>query len=325
MTVNIKNVSIEGYAALAPMAGVACRAMRRVAREFGAAFAVGEMASAKGIVLGGKNSEILLEADTERPFAVQLFGADPACMARAAQAAAQYGPDIIDLNFGCPAPKITSGGAGSALLCDLPLAEKIVRDVVRAVGLPVTVKMRKGFGHGHDVAEEAAKRFEDAGAAAITVHGRTRAEMFAPPCDLDCIARVKRAVSVPVIGNGDIQSARDARRMFNETGCDLVMVGRGSLGRPWLFAEINTEMAGLPAPCAPSPGERLAVMRRQIAFLLEDKGESVGFREARKHAAWYMNGLRGAARLRSLCTQIKSLSDIDAVCELALQFSEDAD
>ncbi len=158
------------------------------------------------------------------------------------------------------------------------------------------------------MAEEAAKRFEDAGAAAITVHGRTRAEMFAPPCDLDCIARVKRAVAVPVIGNGDIQSARDARRMFNETGCDLVMVGRGSRGRPWRFAELTTEMAGLPAPCAPSPGERRAVMRRQIAFLLEDK--RIRRLRRRKTAAWYDERPAGRGAPASLCTQIKKPSDI---------------
>ncbi|MEG1774168.1 MAG: tRNA-dihydrouridine synthase family protein, partial [Oscillospiraceae bacterium] len=203
----IGSVPIEGFAALAPMAGVADRAVRAVSRRFGACYAVGEMTSAKGLAMGSKKSAELLACDPERPFAVQLFGADPACIARAAAFAAAFCPDVIDLNLGCPAPKISGGGAGRALLKNLPLAQAVVEAAVRATSLPVTVKFRRGYDAADDVAVEAARRFEAAGAAALTVHGRTRAQMYAPPVDLGCIAAVKAAVSIPVIGNGDIFTA----------------------------------------------------------------------------------------------------------------------
>lgn len=208
--------------------------------------------------------------------------------------------------------------SGSALLRNLPLAGEIARAAVEgAGGIPVTAKIRRGYDAGEDVAVEAARRLEAAGVAAVTVHGRTRAQMYAPPVDLGCIARVKAAVSVPVIGNGDIFTAQDAARMFEETGCDLVMVGRGALGNPWLFAEINARMRGEPLPPRPALGERLKVMREEISLLLADKGERVGFREARKHVSWYMTGLRGAASLRRLCGEISSWEGIDAVCREA--------
>ena len=314
----IAGVTIEGFAALAPMAGVADRAVREVSRAHGACYTVGEMTSAKGLCQHSKKSAVLLEPDEARPYAVQLFGSEPESIREAARAAALLSPDIIDLNMGCPAPKITGGGAGSALLRNLPLAGEIARAAVEgAGGIPVTAKIRRGYDAGEDVAVEAARRLEAAGVAAVTVHGRTRAQMYAPPVDLGCIARVKAAVSVPVIGNGDIFTAQDAARMFEETGCDLVMVGRGALGNPWLFAEINARMRGEPLPPRPALGERLKVMREEISLLLADKGERVGFREARKHVSWYMTGLRGAASLRRLCGEISSWEGIDAVCREA--------
>jgi len=185
--------------------------------------------------------------------------------------------------------------------------------------IPVTAKIRKGYDAGHDVAVEAAQRLEAAGAAAITVHGRTRAQMYSPPVDIDCIARVKAAVSVPVIGNGDIYTAQDAKNMFERTGCDLVMIGRGALGNPWLFAEINALMRGEPAPQPPTVEQRLDMMRREISILIADKGERVGFRESRKHVAWYMTGMRGAASLRRLCGMINGWEDIDNICREAIE------
>jgi len=316
----ISNVEINGFAALAPMAGVADLAVRTVSRELGACYAVGEMTSAKGVSMGSQKSAELLVCDEARPFAVQLFGTDPDCIKEAARQAAEGKPDIIDINMGCPAPKIVGGGAGSALLKNLPLAEKIVKAAVEGAGdIPVTAKIRKGYDAGHDVAVEAAQRLEAAGAAAITVHGRTRAQMYSPPVDIDCIARVKAAVSVPVIGNGDIYTAQDAKNMFERTGCDLVMIGRGALGNPWLFAEINALMRGEPAPQPPTVEQRLDMMRREISILIADKGERVGFRESRKHVAWYMTGMRGAASLRRLCGMINGWEDIDNICREAIE------
>lgn len=316
----IKNVEINGFAAMAPMAGVADLAVRTVSREHGACYAVGEMTSAKGISMGSKKSAELLAVDAARPFAVQLFGADAACMKLAAAEAAKRRPDIIDINMGCPAPKITGGLAGSALLKNLKLAAEVARAAVEGAGdIPVTVKIRKGYDEGDDVAVEAAKLLEEQGVAAITVHGRTRSQMYSPPVDTGCIARVKAAVKIPVIGNGDIFTAEDAKRMFETTGCDLVMVGRGALGNPWLFDEINAVMRGEPLPKRPTLKERLDVMRREITLLTEDKGEYIGFKEARKHVSWYMTGLRGAARLRRLCGEINGWADIEAICQAALE------
>ena len=316
----IGHVEINGFAALAPMAGVADPAVRTICREHGACYAVGEMASAKGVSQGSKKSAELLLCDEARPFAVQLFGADPESIRQAAMLAAAGRPDIIDLNMGCPAPKITGGGAGSALLKNLPLAQRIARAAIEGAGdIPVTAKIRKGYDEGGDVAVEAALALEEAGVSAITVHGRTRAQMYAPPVDTGCIARVKAAVKIPVIGNGDIFSAAGAKAMFEQTGCDLVMIGRGALGNPWLFAEINAAMRGEDAPPRPPLELRLEVMRREISLLIADKGEYTGFREARKHAGWYMTGLRGAARLRRMCGAINGWEDIEQICRAAAE------
>lgn len=315
----IGNVKIEGFAAMAPMAGVADKAVREISRRFGACYTVGEMTSAKGLCMGSEKSAELLRPDGGcTPFAVQLFGAEPDCMRRAASMAARLKPAIIDINMGCPAPKIVSGKAGSALLKDIPLAKEIARAAVEgAGGIPVTAKIRKGYEAGDDVAVKAACALCEAGISAITVHGRTRSQMYSPPVDIGCIKRVKQAVSVPVIGNGDIFTAADASRMFEETGCDLVMVGRGALGNPWVFAEIAARMSGKELPKPPSLGERLEVMREEIRLLIEDKGGYIGYKEARKHVAWYMNGLSGAAKLRRRCGEINGWSDIEEICRIA--------
>lgn len=307
-------------AALAPMAGVADHAFREVCVGFGACYVVGEMASAKGMQHGSKKSaELLAITDAERPMAAQIFGDEPETMAEAARRAAAQKPDAIDINMGCPAPKIAGGGSGSALMRNLPLAAAIIRAVCAAVDVPVTVKMRRGWDDDSLCAVELAVLAEENGAAAVTVHGRTRKQMYAPPVDLATIAAVKRAVSIPVIGNGDVDSAESALRMYEQTGCDLVMVGRGALGAPWVFAQIEallTRGARLPEP---EPEEKMAVLLRQIRLACDYKGERVAMREARKHAAWYFRGWRGAAALRRQAGQLARYEDLEALARAALE------
>lgn len=315
----IKNIIITGFAALSPMAGVADRAMREICREYGAAFTVGELTSSRGITLNDKKSaELLSCSDKERPFASQLFGNDPEIMAAAAIRALEFNPDFIDINMGCPAPKVAGNGGGSALMRDPRLAEKIVRAVVTAVNVPVTVKMRTGFDKDSINAPELAKRCENAGAAVITVHGRTRAQMYAPPVDLNSIAAVKKSVKIPVIGNGDVTDGKSAKYMYEATGCDFVSVGRAAQGNPFVFAEINAYMTGKPYS-PPRLEERFAVMMRQIRLMCEYKDPHIAILESRKHTAWYMHGLEGAAALRRMCGEINKISDIEAICQKALE------
>lgn len=294
------NLEIKKTAALAPMAGVADRAFREICAEFGACYVVGEMASSKGMSHNSKKTaELLAVSDMERPAAVQLFGDEPETMANAAKMALAHKPDVIDINMGCPAPKIAGGGSGAALMKNLPLAGEIIRAVVSAAGdLPVTVKIRKGWDENSINAVEAAILAEQCGAAAVTVHGRTRSQMYAPPVDLDIIEQVKRAVSIPIIGNGDIDSAEKAAEMYKKTGCDLVMTGRGALGRPWLFGQIDAYLTRGERMPEPELDEKMAVMLRHIALACGYKGERTAMREARKHVAWYLKGIRGAADFR---------------------------
>lgn len=315
----IKNIIITGFAALSPMAGVADRAMREICREYGAAFTVGELTSARGITLNDKKSAKLLScSDKERPFASQLFGNDPEIMAAAAIRALEFNPDFIDINMGCPAPKVAGNGGGSALMRDPRLAEKIVRAVVTAVNVPVTVKMRTGFDKDSINAPELAKRCENAGAAAITVHGRTRAQMYAPPVDYETIAAVKNAVKIPVVGNGDVTDGNSARFMYESTGCDFVSVGRAAQGNPFVFTEINAYMKGK-SYTPPSLEKRFEVMMRQIRLMCKYKDPHIAILESRKHTAWYMRGLEGAAALRRLCGEINNISDIEVICQKALE------
>lgn len=320
---NIGGVKINGIAALAPMAGVADRAFRELCIGYGAAYCIGEMASAKGLVLGDKKSdELIITAEQERPMAIQLFGDDPQIMAEAAKKSLQFSPDIIDINMGCPTPKITGNGTGSALMKRPQLCGEIVSSICSAVGdVPVTVKIRLGWDSNSINAVEVAGICEQAGAKAITLHARTREQMYAPPADWSMIAQVKKAVSVPVIGNGDIFSAGDAMRMLEETNCDMVMVGRGALGNPWIFRAINAMYEkSLPLP-EPGIYERMTVMKKHIEKLVEYKGEYVGMREARKHTAWYLKGFRGAARLRGECAKLTKLSDMDElICHILQEY-----
>lgn len=315
----IGNVEIKGYAGLAPMAGVADRAMREICREYGAAFTVGELTSSRGVTLGDKKSaELLSCSGAERPFASQLFGSDPQIMAQAAKKALLFSPDFIDINMGCPAPKVAGNGGGSALMREPELAAQIVRAVVNAVNVPVTVKMRTGYDNENINAPELAKMCEDAGAAAITVHGRTRPQMYAPGVDYKTIEKVKRSVSVPVIGNGDVTDGKSAKYMYEATGCDFVSVGRAAEGNPFVFAEINAFLSG-ESYTPPSLEQRFSVMMRQIRLMMEYKDPHIALLESRKHTAWYMRGLEGAAALRRMCGEIKSIADIEAICEKALE------
>lgn len=321
----LKNTEIIGKAVLAPMAGVADRAFRELCMGFGASYCTSEMVSAKALTMGDKKTtELLGISPSERPMAIQLFGYEPATMAAAAKIAAEYAPAAIDINMGCPAPKIVNNHSGSALMNDSLLCGQIVEAVASAVDIPVTVKIRKGWNDDNVNAVEVARICEASGAQMIAVHGRTRQQMYAPPVDLDIIAQVKQAVSVPIIGNGDIYSAHDAMIMLEQTGCDLVMVGRGALGNPWIFREINSQY-DYERPLPP-PGlfERLSVMSRHIQKLCEYKGERIGMREARKHTAWYMRGLRGAARLRVMCGKLKEPDDMKHLIQAVIEENQES-
>jgi nifR3 family TIM-barrel protein len=301
------------------MAGVADRAFREICREFGACYVVGEMASSKGMKYGSKKSaELISITESQRPMAAQNFGDEPDTLAEAAIRSAVEHPDAIDINMGCPAPKIAGGGSGAALMRRPELAGEIIRAVAGAVDIPVTVKIRKGWDDSTVNAVEIAKIAEQSGAAAITVHGRTRQQMYSPPVDLDIIAAVKRAVSIPVIGNGDIVDAASAARMYEETGCDLVMIGRGALGSPWVFRQIEAYLERGEVIPDPTPEERMAVMLKQIRLACAYKGERAAMREARKHAAWYLKGWHGAAALRRQAGSLETYEDLVRLAALTL-------
>ncbi|MBE6819886.1 MAG: tRNA dihydrouridine synthase DusB [Ruminococcaceae bacterium] len=312
----IGNFEINGYAALAPMAGVADRACRELCIEFGAAYVVTEMVSSKGLTMHDRKSDTLMVlGETEKPAAVQIFGCDPATMAEAAKKAAATGCAAVDINMGCPAPKIAGNGGGSALMKDPDLAARITEAVVKAIDLPVTVKFRSGWDENSINAVEFAGLQESAGAAAITVHGRTRKQMYAPPVNLDIIKQVKQAVKIPVIGNGDITDPISAENMYKTTGCDFIMVGRGALGAPWVFTQINEYLkSGILLPDPPVE-KRMEIMIRHISKLCEYKGDYVGMREARKHSGWYIKGVRGAASLRQEIGSLENMDQLRAIAE----------
>lgn len=318
----VGDLTLKKTAALAPMAGVADRAFRELCRSFGACYTVGEMASAKGMHYSDKKTKALLEIGAaERPAAAQIFGDEPSLVAEAAKKAMEYLPDAIDLNMGCPAPKIAGNGGGSALMKKPVLAGQICAAAAKAVPVPVTVKFRKGWDASSVNAVEFARIMEENGASAVTIHGRTREQFYAPPVDLDIIAAVKAAVKIPVIGNGGCDSIEKVIEMYQYTNCDLVMIGQGALGNPWLFAQVDAYLTRGETPPPPTLAERMEVMVRHAGLACQYKDERQAMREMRKHAAWYIKGVRGAAALRKQSGTLATLDDIRILAAAVLAAS----
>ncbi len=309
----IGNVEIKGRMTLAPMAGVTDFAFRSICTELGAALTTTEMVSAKALVYGdNKTKGLLYNLPDCRPFAVQIFGHEPEVMASAAPMAIELsGAELLDINMGCPVGKIVKSGDGSALMRDPELAARIVEGVVRTAGVPVTVKFRKGFDGGSVNAVELARTLEQAGASALAVHGRTRAQMYAGKADWDIIRDVKRAVSIPVIANGDIFSAEDAEHILRYTGCDLAMVGRGVFGDPWLFEQANALIAGEPVPELPPLSERMDLAVRHTRMYAEVFGERLACLEARHQIPWYLKGVAHAGYYKQQLVRVETLDEID--------------
>ena len=311
----IGNITIENNTALAPMAGVTDLAFRQLCREMGCGLLYTEMVSAKAILYKNKNTFPLLEtAPAEHPIAVQIFGSDADIMAdMAAKLAEERSFDIIDINMGCPVPKIVNNHEGSALMKNPKLAGEIVSVIVRSIEKPVTGKIRSGFDKDHINAVEMAKVVEDAGAAAVTVHGRTREQFYAGQADWEIIAKVKEAVSIPVIGNGDVTDGKSAENLLRQTGCDGVMVGRAARGNPWIFREINAYLKDGTMLPPKTNAECREMMLRHARLQLQYKGEYTGVREMRKHVSWYTAGMPHSARLRE---QVNTVENFAALEEL---------
>lgn len=316
----IGSVTVPGRVILAPMAGVTDLPFRLLCKEKGADLIYTEMVSAKGIYYNSKNTEALMEIrEEERPAALQLFGSEPDIISSMAARIEERNFDILDLNMGCPVPKVVNNGEGSALLKNIPLAEKIISSTVKAVRKPVTVKFRKGFHDGEEQAVDLAKAAEAAGAAAVAVHGRTREQYYSGTADWDIIRRVKDSVSIPVIGNGDVFSGEDAERMFLQTGCDAVMVGRGAKGNPWIFSQIKHYFETGETLPKPDLRELLAMILRHAKMQTEWKGELYGMRQMRSHFAWYTSGYPNSAAMRRRVNEIEKIGDLERIIESVSQ------
>ena len=308
----IGNVSLEGNIVLAPMAGVTDLPFRLLCKEQGADLICTEMVSAKGIFYNNKNTEDLLRIDDrERPVSLQLFGSDPDIISEMAKKIEHRNFDILDINMGCPVPKVVNNGEGSALLKNIPLAAKIIEKTVKAIDKPVTVKFRKGFGADEVQAIEMAKAAEAAGAAAVAVHGRTREQYYSGKADWEIIAKVKDTVSIPVIGNGDIFTPEDAKNMMEQTNCDGVMIGRGAQGNPWIFHQIKTYLETGMVPEKPPFSKVCRMILRHAKMQIEWKGEKRGMREMRSHAAWYTAGYPHSASLRRAMNTVETYEQLE--------------
>lgn len=308
--IKIGNVEIDNNVFLAPMAGITDLAYRSIAKEFGAGLTYSEMISAKGMYYNDEKTKMLMKkAKNEEPFAVQIFGSDADIMAEVAEKISESA-DIIDINMGCPAPKVVKNGDGSKLMLDPELIDEITKKVVAKSKVPVTIKIRKGWDKEHINAVEIAQIAEKNGISAITVHGRTREEFYSGIADWEIIKMVKEAVKIPVIGNGDITSFESAEKMFKETNCDGIMIGRASLGNPWVFKEILT-------------GEKATktcedvknIIKKHLKMLIEEKGEYTAIREMRKHIAWYIKGFSNAAEIRRKVNEIEELEKLEEMIE----------
>ena len=315
----IGNVEIENSLALGPMAGVTALPFRLLCKEQGCGILYSEMVSAKAILYKNKNTDVLLNIDErEHPVGIQLFGSDPDIMAEIGSRVAEGNCDFIDINMGCPVPKIVNNHEGSYLLTQPKLVEEILTKMVKAINKPVTVKTRKGFKDGESQAVEIAKIAESCGVAAVAVHGRTREQYYGGKADWDIIKAVKEAVKIPVIGNGDIFSPQDAKAMKEYTGCDGLMVGRAARGNPWIFKEINEYLKTGIVPEKPSAEEVKNMILKHASMLIEYKGEYTAVREMRKHIAWYTQGLPHSAELRRRCNEIVSWESLKEVIESRL-------
>lgn len=314
----IGNVRLENNVFLAPMAGITDKAMRMITKPFGAGLMYTEMVSGKALLYNNKKTEELLDvSEEEQPIAAQLFGHEPKVLAEIAYKATEVGAKIIDINMGCPAPKITSNGEGSALMKNPSLAGEIIKEVVGAAEAPVTVKIRKGWDEGSVNAVELAKIAEQNGASAVTVHGRTRTQFYEGTADLDIIKEVVSSVKIPVIGNGDITDGKSAKHMLDYTGCGGIMIGREAQGNPWIFKEVLTYLKSGEAVLPPMLEERCGVMKKHLLLICGLKGEARGIPESRKHMAWYVKGIRGGAKMREKIFKAQTCAEmLDIIGEL---------